>query len=76
MGFNRLSMGIQDFHPEVQKTIHRIQPFEMTRELFQTARELGFDSINADLIYGLPHQTPETFRENGRSDWSSLRRIA
>jgi oxygen-independent coproporphyrinogen-3 oxidase len=61
MGFNRLSMGIQDFHPEVQKTIHRIQPFEMTRELFQTARELGFDSINADLIYGLPHQSPESF---------------
>src|SRR5580704_14682454 len=61
MGFNRLSMGIQDFHPDVQKTIHRIQPFEMTRELFQTARELGFDSINADLIYGLPHQTPESF---------------
>ena len=61
MGFNRLSMGIQDFHPEVQKTIHRVQPFEMTRELFQAARELGFDSINADLIYGLPNQTPERF---------------
>src|ERR1700740_3305913 len=61
MGFNRLSMGIQDFQPEVQKTIHRIQPFEMTRELFQAARELGFDSINADLIYGLPHQSPERF---------------
>ncbi len=61
MGFNRLSMGIQDFHPDVQKTIHRIQPFEMTRELFKAARQLGFDSINADLIYGLPHQTPESF---------------
>ncbi|HEY1924486.1 MAG TPA: oxygen-independent coproporphyrinogen III oxidase [Candidatus Acidoferrum sp.] len=61
LGFNRLSMGIQDFHPEVQKTIHRIQSFEMTRDLIATARELGFDSINADLIYGLPHQTAERF---------------
>jgi oxygen-independent coproporphyrinogen III oxidase len=61
LGFNRLSMGIQDFHPEVQKAIHRIQPFEMTRDLIATARSLGFDSINVDLIYGLPHQTPERF---------------
>jgi oxygen-independent coproporphyrinogen-3 oxidase len=61
LGFNRLSMGIQDFHPEVQKAIHRIQPFEMTRDLIATARQLGFDSINVDLIYGLPHQTPERF---------------
>jgi oxygen-independent coproporphyrinogen III oxidase len=61
LGFNRLSMGIQDFHPEVQKAIHRIQPFEMTRDLIATARELGFDSINVDLIYGLPHQTAERF---------------
>jgi oxygen-independent coproporphyrinogen-3 oxidase len=61
LGFNRLSMGIQDFHPDVQKAIHRIQPFEMTRDLIATARSLGFDSINVDLIYGLPHQTPERF---------------
>jgi oxygen-independent coproporphyrinogen III oxidase len=61
MGFNRLSMGIQDFHPEVQKAIHRIQPFELTRDLLQAARELGFDSINVDLIYGLPYQTPDRF---------------
>jgi oxygen-independent coproporphyrinogen-3 oxidase len=61
MGFNRLSMGIQDFHPDVQKAVHRIQPFEMTRDLLFAARELGFDSINVDLIYGLPYQTPETF---------------
>jgi oxygen-independent coproporphyrinogen III oxidase len=61
LGFNRLSMGIQDFHPDVQKAIHRIQPFEMTRDLIATARALGFDSINVDLIYGLPHQTPERF---------------
>jgi len=51
LGFNRLSMGIQDFHPEVQKAIHRIQPFELTRDLLFGARELGFDSINVDLIY-------------------------
>ena len=61
LGFNRLSMGIQDFHPDVQKAIHRIQPFELTRELVAGARGLGFDSINVDLIYGLPHQTPERF---------------
>ncbi len=61
LGFNRLSMGIQDFHPEVQAAIHRIQPFEMTRDLIREARRLGFDSINVDLIYGLPYQTPERF---------------
>lgn len=61
LGFNRLSMGIQDFHPDVQKAVHRLQPFEMTRDLLSTARRLGFDSINVDLIYGLPYQTPESF---------------
>jgi oxygen-independent coproporphyrinogen-3 oxidase len=61
LGFNRLSMGIQDFHADVQKAINRIQPFELTRDLILRARELGFDSINVDLIYGLPHQTPERF---------------
>ena len=61
LGFNRLSMGIQDFHPDVQKAVHRLQPFEMTRDLLSSARRLGFDSINVDLIYGLPYQTPESF---------------
>jgi oxygen-independent coproporphyrinogen III oxidase len=61
MGFNRLSMGIQDFKEDVQKAIHRIQPYEGTRDLIATARELGFDSINVDLIYGLPYQTAESF---------------
>ena len=61
LGFNRLSLGIQDFDPEVQETIHRIQPFEMTRDLIAAARDLGFPSINVDLIYGLPHQTAERF---------------
>lgn len=60
-GFNRLSMGIQDFHEPVQLAIHRVQPHSITRELIETARELGFDSINVDLIYGLPYQTAETF---------------
>ena len=61
LGFNRLSMGIQDFHEPVQKAIHRIQPYEITRDLIQSARHLGFDSINVDLIYGLPYQTAATF---------------
>src|SRR5215469_3834620 len=61
MGFNRLSMGIQDFKEEVQKAVHRVQPYEMTRDLILAARELGFDSINVDLIYGLPYQTGESF---------------
>ena len=63
LGFNRLSMGIQDFEPKVQQTIHRIQPYEMTRDLIAAARELGFVSLNIDLIYGLPHQTAESFRQ-------------
>jgi oxygen-independent coproporphyrinogen-3 oxidase len=61
MGFNRLSMGIQDFKEDVQKAIHRIQPYEQTRDLIAIARELGFDSINVDLIYGLPYQTADSF---------------
>jgi oxygen-independent coproporphyrinogen-3 oxidase len=61
LGFNRLSMGIQDFHAEVQKAINRVQPFEQTRDLLVAARQLGFDSINVDLIYGLPFQSPERF---------------
>ena len=62
LGFNRLSMGVQDFEPRVQETIHRVQPYEMTRDLIVAARELGFESLNIDLIYGLPHQTADTFR--------------
>jgi oxygen-independent coproporphyrinogen-3 oxidase len=61
MGFNRLSIGIQDFKEEVQKAVHRIQPYEVTRDLIATARELGFDSVNVDLIYGLPYQTGDSF---------------
>ena len=64
LGFNRLSMGIQDFTPEVQKTINRIQPYELTRDLILAARELGFGSINVDLIYGLPYQTAASFGDS------------
>jgi oxygen-independent coproporphyrinogen III oxidase len=60
-GFNRLSFGVQDFEPAVQKAVHRIQPAEQVFDLVAAARELGFESVNADLIYGLPMQTPETF---------------
>ncbi|HEV2297698.1 MAG TPA: oxygen-independent coproporphyrinogen III oxidase [Candidatus Acidoferrales bacterium] len=63
LGFNRLSMGIQDFNAQVQQTVHRIQPFELTRDLIAAARQLGFDSINVDLIYGLPYQTAASFVE-------------
>ncbi len=61
-GYNRLSMGVQDFDPRVQEAINRIQPYEATRDLTRAARGLGFESINMDLIFGLPHQTPESFR--------------
>jgi oxygen-independent coproporphyrinogen III oxidase len=61
-GFNRLSMGVQDFDPDVQKAINRVQPFEETRDLVRTARGMGFESVNVDLIYGLPLQTPASFR--------------
>jgi oxygen-independent coproporphyrinogen III oxidase len=63
LGFNRLSLGIQDFTDVVQKTIHRVQPYELTRDLIAAARDLGFVSLNVDLIYGLPHQTAESFRD-------------
>lgn len=67
LGFNRLSMGVQDFNPLVQKTINRIQTPEATRELVEKSKLLGFLSVNIDLIYGLPHQTPETFAETIRT---------
>ncbi|HYE31704.1 MAG TPA: oxygen-independent coproporphyrinogen III oxidase [Methylomirabilota bacterium] len=61
IGFNRASLGLQDFDPKVQEAVHRIQPYEMTAQTIQWARELGFKSINVDLIYGLPFQTVESF---------------
>lgn len=63
LGFNRLSMGVQDFTPAVQGAIGRHQTESATRSLYWHARRLGFASINIDLIYGLPLQTPETFQQ-------------
>ena len=61
LGFNRISFGVQDFDPQVQEAVHRIQSYASVRELMESARALRFESINADLIYGLPMQTPATF---------------
>jgi len=61
LGFNRCSLGVQDFDPAVQKAVHRIQPEEMTRRVVGEARAAGFRSVNLDLIYGLPKQTIDGF---------------
>jgi oxygen-independent coproporphyrinogen-3 oxidase len=61
VGFNRASIGVQDFNPAVQAAVHRIQPREQTEEAIEWARAAGFQSINLDLIYGLPCQTVESF---------------
>jgi len=61
LGFNRMSVGVQDFEPEVQRAVNRVQSFEMTRATVDAARRNGFRSVNLDLIYGLPKQTRETF---------------
>jgi oxygen-independent coproporphyrinogen-3 oxidase len=61
IGFNRTSFGVQDFNLQVQEAINRVQSEEITRQTVAWAQELGFQSINLDLIYGLPHQTLESF---------------
>jgi oxygen-independent coproporphyrinogen-3 oxidase len=61
LGFNRLSFGVQEFDPAVQKVVHRIQPADQVFALVEASRRLGFESVNVDLIYGLPLQTPESF---------------
>ncbi|KPQ18668.1 MAG: oxygen-independent coproporphyrinogen III oxidase HemN [Algoriphagus marincola HL-49] len=63
LGFDRVSYGIQDFDEQVQRSIHRIQPFEAVEKATQNARNLGYTSINFDLIYGLPHQTIATLEK-------------
>jgi oxygen-independent coproporphyrinogen-3 oxidase len=63
LGFTRISIGVQDFDPEVQRLVNRHQPYEVTKSVTDTARELGYTSVNYDLIYGLPRQNPERFRE-------------
>lgn len=66
LGFNRISFGIQDFNPQVQSAINRIQPEEMLFQVMSWMREARFKSVNVDLIYGLPYQTLETFRDTIR----------
>lgn len=61
VGFTRISFGVQDTNDEVQHAIGRVQAFEQTREVTEAARAHGFDSVNIDLIYGLPKQTRESF---------------
>ena len=63
LGFNRVSMGVQDFDPTVQDAINRYQTFEQTRDLHERLRAAGTESINFDLVYGLPNQTPASFRD-------------
>jgi len=63
LGFTRISIGVQDFDPEVQKLVNRHQPYEVTKSITDIARDLGFTSVNYDLIYGLPRQMPDRFRE-------------
>jgi len=61
LGFNRVSIGVQDFDPAVQRAVNRIQSDELTRGVIEEAREHGFRSVNLDLIYGLPKQTLDSF---------------
>ena len=63
VGFNRASLGVQDHNPEVQKAVHRIQPFDQTRSVVDWIRGAGFKSLNIDLIYGLPYQTADSFEK-------------
>ncbi len=63
LGLNRASFGVQDFDPVVQRAVNRIQPYEMTRDVFNAARACGFRSLNIDLIYGLPKQSVSSFAD-------------
>ena len=62
-GFNRVSFGVQDFNAKVQEAVHRIQPFEITKKAIDIVREAGIESVNIDLIYGLPYQSLQTFKD-------------
>src|SRR5437660_4663460 len=63
LGFTRISIGVQDFDPEVQRLVNRHQPYEVTKSITDIARELGYTSVNYDLIDGLPRQSPESFTQ-------------
>jgi oxygen-independent coproporphyrinogen-3 oxidase len=62
LGFRRVSLGVQDLDPHVQRAIGRLQPAEQVRRTIEAARDVGFEGVNIDLIYGLPEQTPDRFR--------------
>lgn len=62
LGFNRISMGVQDFDRQVQVAIGRVQPEQLTVRFYEACREAGFASVNMDLVYGLPHQTVTSFQ--------------
>lgn len=66
LGFNRISFGIQDFDPQVQEAVNRVQPESMLFDVMQWSRDAGFESVNVDLIYGLPYQTLNTYRDTIR----------
>ena len=63
LGFNRISMGVQDFDEKVQEAINHIQPYEQVSRVHQWCRDLKFESVNYDLVYGLPYQTSDTFKK-------------
>jgi oxygen-independent coproporphyrinogen-3 oxidase len=63
LGFTRISIGVQDFDPEVQRLVNRHQPYEVTKSITDISRELGYTSVNYDLIYGLPRQNTDRFSE-------------
>ncbi len=63
LGFNRISLGVQDFQPRVQEAIGRLQSREKTLQVYHGCRDAGFDGVNIDLVYGLPGQTAESFAE-------------
>lgn len=63
LGFNRISLGVQDFNLEVQQAVHRVQTIQETKDVIDWARKHGFNSVSVDLIYGLPKQTPGTFKD-------------
>ncbi len=67
LGFNRISLGVQDFNLDVQKAVHRVQTYEETNSVMEWALKYGFTSSSIDLIYGLPKQTPQTFKETVKS---------
>ncbi|MCZ8236936.1 MAG: oxygen-independent coproporphyrinogen III oxidase [Leptospiraceae bacterium] len=63
-GFKRISLGVQDFDKEVQRLVNRIQPFEITKKITESSRKIGFESVNFDLIYGLPRQNLESMKKS------------